>query len=66
MERRTNIRTAALIDAAIQATSSHGMAGAFFELIEQGLPLETAIRVLTHPSERRHYFFSLTMQGPDD
>jgi hypothetical protein len=55
MNRRTDRRTALLIDAAIHAAAVHGAVGAARELAERGVPLEVAMRVLTRPSERRSY-----------
>ncbi|KQQ97373.1 hypothetical protein [Massilia sp. Leaf139] len=51
MDRRTDYKTALLIDAAIKtpapASPARVMAG-------MGVPFETARRVLTRPDERRH------------
>jgi len=52
MDRRTDYKTALLIDAAIQAPAAGGsparaMAG-------MGVPFDVARRVLTRPDERRH------------
>lgn len=55
MNRRTDRRTALLIDAAIHAAATHGSVGAARELAAQGVPLEVAMRVLTRPDERRMY-----------
>jgi hypothetical protein len=53
MERRSDYRTALLIDAAIHEAATQGRSAAR-ELVGLGVPLETAVRVLTRPDERRH------------
>jgi len=55
MNRRTDSRMALLIDAAINAESSHGYTSAADELTVQGVPLNIITRVLTRPEERRSY-----------
>lgn len=55
MNRRTDRRTALLIDAAIHAAAIHGAVGAARELREQGIELAVAVRVLTRPADRRAY-----------
>jgi hypothetical protein len=53
MTPRTDRKTALLIDAAINAAASHGCINAARELIEQGVPFDVAMRVLTRPTDRR-------------
>jgi hypothetical protein len=53
MERRSDYKTALLIDAAIQAPASGGGSPAR-TMAGMGVPFETARRVLTRPDERRH------------
>jgi len=53
MERRSDYRMALLIDAAIHEAATAGRSAAR-ELAGLGVPLETAVRVLTRPDERRH------------
>lgn len=55
MNRRTDRLTALLIDAAIHTAAMHGAVGAARMLAEKGVQLEVAMRVLTRPTERRHY-----------
>lgn len=55
MKPRRDYDTARLIDASIAALRSQGMYAAARMLCEQGVPLETAQRVLRHPGERRTY-----------
>lgn len=53
MDRRTDYKTALLIDAVIHDAAAHPRPLAR-ELAEQGVPLEVSLRVLTRPAERRH------------
>ena len=53
MERRSDYRTALLIDAAIHEATAQGRSAAR-DLLALGVPFETAIRILTRPDERRH------------
>jgi hypothetical protein len=53
MERRSDYKTALLIDAAIHEAAATGGSAAR-DLALMGIPFETAIRVLTRPDERRH------------
>ena len=50
-DRRSDYKTALLIDAAIHAPAPASPAR---ELAGMGVPFETARRVLTRPAERRH------------
>ena len=61
VNRRTNERTALLVDAAINAAASHVVTGAAAELIEWGFPVEFVFRVLCHPGTRRSYDFPLPL-----
>ncbi|MGJ9416501.1 hypothetical protein ACHAC9_01860 [Massilia sp. CMS3.1] len=53
MDRRTDYKTALLIDAALQ-THAAGGASAARTMAGMGVSFETAHRVLTRPGERRH------------
>jgi len=53
MDRRTDYKTALLIDAAIQSPSGAANSPAR-TLAAMGVPFEVARRVLTKPEERRH------------
>jgi hypothetical protein len=53
VDKRNDRWTALLIDAAINASASHGMAGATDELMRHGLTLKIVQRVLLMPGERR-------------
>jgi len=53
MDKRTDTHTALLIEAAINASASHGATDAAAELCELGLRQETIDRVLYRPLERR-------------
>ena len=53
MDRRTDYKTALLIDAAIQASATASSSPAR-TLAGMGVPFEVARRVLTKPDERRH------------
>ena len=54
MDRRTDYKTALLIDAAIHTPASGERASPARELAGMGVPFETARRVLTKPAARRH------------
>ncbi|SFB99880.1 hypothetical protein [Massilia yuzhufengensis] len=60
MDRRTDYKTALLIDSAIHEAASEGRPRAATELARMGVPLETTMRVLTRPVERRHQIASLS------
>ena len=53
MDRRTDYKTALLIDAAIQTPAANGGTPAR-TMAGMGVPFEVARRVLTRPDERRH------------
>jgi hypothetical protein len=53
MDRRTDYKTALLIDAALQTPPAAGGSPAR-TMAGMGVPFETARRVLTRPDERRH------------
>jgi hypothetical protein len=53
MERRTDYKTALLIDAVIHEAAAHGSAAAARELAGLGVQFEVAMRVLTQPAQRR-------------
>lgn len=53
MDRRTDYKTALLIDAAIKTPASLGGSPAHM-MAGMGVPFEVARRVLTRPDERRH------------
>jgi hypothetical protein len=53
MDRRTDYKTALLIDAAIQAPAAAGGSAAR-TLAGLGVPFDVARRVLMRPDERRH------------
>lgn len=55
IDRRTDSRTALLIDAAINATNSHSVFSVADELLQQQTPADVVIRVLMRPSKRRIY-----------
>lgn len=61
VNRRVDGKTALLVDAAISAAASHGVAGAAAELIDLGLPVEFVFRVLCNPGLRRRYLLSMPM-----
>lgn len=54
MDRRTDYKTALLIDAAIYTPGSSEGASPARELAGRGVPFEIARRVLTRPAQRRH------------
>jgi hypothetical protein len=60
MDRRTDYKTALLIDAAIHEAASEGHPRAATELARIGVPMEVTMRVLTRPSDRRHQIASLS------
>ena len=53
MDRRTDRRTQCYIDAVIHGLPSTGQQRAAHALRELGVPIRTALRVLTRPSARR-------------
>jgi hypothetical protein len=55
VERRMDLRTSLLIDAAINAVKSHELIPVAEGLIEQGIEPDLVLRVLTRPEERRSY-----------
>jgi hypothetical protein len=59
MDRRTDYKTALLIDSAIHEAASEGRPRAATELARMGVPLDVTMRVLTRPVERRHQIASL-------
>jgi hypothetical protein len=62
MEKRTDYKTALLIEAIIHEANSLGRPAAARRLAEIGVPLEVAVRVLTRPVERRQHFESPFMK----
>jgi len=62
MERRTDYKTALLIEAVIHEASAIGMPAAARRLAEIGVAMEVALRVLTRPVERRQQFESPFMR----
>ena len=54
-ERRTDVRTAVLIDAAINAASSRDVFSTAKELLVQRTPPDVVIRILLRPTKRRLY-----------
>jgi hypothetical protein len=55
LERRSDLRTSLLIDAAINTVQSHKLIPVADELIEQGIEPNLVLRVLTMPDKRRCY-----------
>lgn len=53
-ERRSDYRTALLIDAAIHSAAAGTLVSPARELAGLGVPFDIARRVLTRPAERRH------------
>lgn len=53
MERRSDYKTALLIDAVVHAEAARGFGAQARELAALGVPVEVALRVLTRPAERR-------------
>ena len=62
MENRNDYKTALQIEAVIHELQAIGMPGAARRLVELGVPLEVALRVLTRPVERRQHFESPFMK----
>ena len=60
MDRRTDYKTALLIDSAIHEAASEGRPRAATELAKMGVPMDITLRVLTRPSDRRHQIASLS------
>jgi hypothetical protein len=58
MERRTDYKTALLIESVIHDNQAAGRQSVARRLAELGVPLEVAVRVLTRPVERRQHFDS--------
>ncbi|WP_020656281.1 hypothetical protein [Massilia niastensis] len=54
MDRRSDYKTALMVEAIIHAAPATGQGQAARELAALGVPLEVAMRVLTRPGERRH------------
>jgi hypothetical protein len=54
MEKRSDYKTALLIDAVIHDVPTHGFGAQARELAALGVPVEVALRVLTRPAERRN------------
>jgi hypothetical protein len=55
MDRRVDLGSALLIDAAINASETHGLVPAACELSDWGVSAEIVIRVLTEKEKRRSY-----------
>lgn len=53
MERRSDQLSAMLLDVAVNASRRYGTLPPISELGRLGVPLETAVRVLTQPESRR-------------
>ena len=62
MEKRTDYKTALLIEAVIHETSAIGMPAAARRLAEIGVAMDVALRVLTRPVERRQLVESPLMR----
>jgi hypothetical protein len=62
MERRTDYKTALLIEAVIHEAGAIGMPAAARRLAEIGVAMDVALRVLTRPVERRQQFDSPFMR----
>lgn len=62
MERRTDYKTALLIEAVIHEASATGMPASARRLAEIGVAMDVALRVLTRPVERRQQFESPFMR----
>ena len=58
MENRNDYKTALLIEAVIHELHAIGTPAAARRLVELGVPLDVAVRVLTRPVERRQHFES--------
>jgi len=54
MDRRSDYKTALLIETTIHTDPARGFAPRARELAALGVPVEVALRVLTRPGERRH------------
>ena len=54
-DRRVDLRTSLLLDAAINMVLSHELIPVVDELAEQGVEPHLVLRVLTKPRERRCY-----------
>jgi hypothetical protein len=62
MEKRTDYKTALLIEAVIHEAPATGFPVAARRLAEIGVSVEVALRVLTRPVERRQQFESPFMR----
>jgi hypothetical protein len=62
MERRTDYKTALLIEAVIHEAGAIGMPAAARRLAEIGVAMDVALRVLTRQVERRQQFDSPFMR----
>jgi hypothetical protein len=58
MEKRTDYKTALLIEAVIHEAPDIGFPAAARQLAGIGVALDVAVRVLTRPAERRQQFES--------
>ena len=54
MDRRSDYKTALLIDAVIHGDPAQAFSGRARELAALGVPVEVALRVLTRPEQRRY------------
>ena len=54
MDRRSDYKTALLIDAVIHGEPAHGFGARARELAALGVAVEVALRVLTRPEARRY------------
>jgi len=54
MDRRSDYKTALLIDAVIHGEPAQGFGAQARELAGLGVPVEVALRVLTRPEARRY------------
>jgi hypothetical protein len=61
MDRRTDYKTALLIENMIHEGANRGRPGVARELADMGVPLEVTLRVLTRPAERRNQLPSLDL-----
>jgi hypothetical protein len=64
MDKRTDRRTAMMIDAALNARAAHSAASVARALFEAGVPIEIAVRVLTRPKDRRQYRITQPATSP--
>ncbi len=61
MDRRTDYKTALLIENMIHDAANQGRPGVARELADMGVPLEVTLRVLTRPAERRNQLPTLDL-----